>query len=76
MASISVQDLLPAGTDLLLDRESFLTDLSDELTRDVNGGLTFTVTISPASAQVGAAAVAVAVGAGVLSYNVVKNWGR
>lgn len=34
MASISVQDLLPAGTDLLLDRESFLTDLSDELTRD------------------------------------------
>ncbi len=76
MASILVQDLRPAGSDLLIDQESFLTDLSDELTGDINGGLTFTITISPASAQIGAAAVSAFVGSAVLSYNVVKNWGK
>ena len=75
MASILVKDLCPAGSDLLLDQESFLTELSDELTRDINGGLTFLAPASPATAQIGAAAVGVAVGAGVLAYNVVKNWG-
>ncbi len=76
MASILVQDLRPAGSDLLIDQESFLTDLSDELTDDINGGLTFTITISPASAQIGAAAVTAFVASVGASYAIVKNWGR
>jgi hypothetical protein len=76
MASILVNDLRPAGSDLLLDQESFLTDLSDELTGDINGGLTFTVVISPASAQVGAAAVSAFVASVGASYVIVKNWGK
>lgn len=76
MASILVKDLRPAGSELLLDQESFLTELSDELTGDINGGLIFTVVISPASAQVGAAAVATFVAGVGASYVIVKNWGR
>ncbi|MBE9180627.1 hypothetical protein IQ268_18875 [Oculatella sp. LEGE 06141] len=76
MASILVKDLRPAGSDLLVDQESFLSDLSDELTGDINGGLTFLTPASPATPQIGAAAASAAVGSAVLSYNVVKNWGR
>ncbi|QZZ20216.1 hypothetical protein J5X98_23595 [Leptothermofonsia sichuanensis E412] len=76
MASILVNDLRPAGSDLLLDQESFLTDLSDELTGDINGGLAFTITISPASAQIGAAAVGTFIASVGASYAIVKNWGK
>ncbi|MBW4656498.1 MAG: hypothetical protein KME20_26150 [Kaiparowitsia implicata GSE-PSE-MK54-09C] len=76
MASILVNDLRPAGSDLLLDQESFLTDLSDELTGDINGGLTFLTPASPATGQIGAAAVSAFVASVGASYVVVKNWRR
>jgi hypothetical protein len=49
MATISIQDLTPAGYSLFADNESYLRDLSagDELT--VSGGATTSVTWTVAS---------------------------
>jgi hypothetical protein len=72
MASIAIVDLRPAGSELFLDGESFMGDLSDELAGEVSGGFTFITPASPASAQIGAAAVAVFVGSVAASYNIFK----
>ncbi len=76
MAAICIDDLRPAGSELFLDRESFLNELSDELTEGVHGGITFITPATTASPQVGVGAVAAFGGGVVGSYNIVKNWGR
>lgn len=75
MATITITDLHPAGSALFLDRESYLEELSDDITNGTHGGVFITL-ISPASPQVGGAAVTAAIGAGALTYNIGRNWGR
>jgi hypothetical protein len=75
MATINITDLRPAGSALFLDRESYLEELSDDITNGTHGGVFITL-ISPASPQIGAAAVSAAIASGAFTYNVVKNWGR
>lgn len=75
MATIKIVDLRPAGSALFLDGESYLEELSDDLTNGTNGGAFITL-ISPASPQIGAAAVSAAIGSAALTYNVARNWGR
>lgn len=76
MATITITDLRPAGSALFLDGESYLEELSDEITKGTHGGISFITTISPASPQIGSAAVATAVGSAALTYNISKTWGR
>ena len=75
MATISITDLRPAGSALFLDGESYLEELSDDITNGTLGGVFITL-ISPASPQIGAAAVSAAIGSAALTYNIVKNWAR
>ncbi|WP_019501951.1 hypothetical protein [Pseudanabaena sp. PCC 6802] len=42
MANISISNLSPAGSDLFLDCESYLTDIADRDLDRVNGGLNTT----------------------------------
>lgn len=43
MAAISISDLRSAGSDLLMDSESFLSDLVDHEIAGVNGGFDITI---------------------------------
>jgi hypothetical protein len=76
MAVICIDDLRPAGSELFLDRESFLNELSDELTEGVHGGITPVTPATPASPQIGAAAVGAFAASLKISYDIVKDWGR
>ncbi|MBD2438069.1 hypothetical protein [Nostoc sp. FACHB-110] len=73
MATINITDLRPAGSTLFFDGESYLEELSDDLTSATHGGVFITL-ISPASPQIGAAAVGAAIASAALTYNIVKNW--
>lgn len=73
MATISIKDLNSLGGDLLLDKESYLDNLSEELCVSVTGGFTI-ATISPASPQIGGAIVATAIGSAALTYNITKTF--
>lgn len=75
MATINIADLRPVGSTLLLDRESYLEELSDDLASETHGGVFITL-ISPASPQIGAAAVGSFIASAALTYNVSRNWGR
>lgn len=72
MANIVIIDLRPAGSELFLDGESFMDDLSDGLTDEVSGGSTFLTPASPATGQIGAAAVSAFVASVAASYNIFK----
>jgi hypothetical protein len=75
MATISIGNLNSIGGDLLLDdQESYLDNLSDELTVGVKGG--FTPLTLAASPQIGAAAVATFIASAALSYNITKTFGK
>ena len=55
MANIKIDNLRPAGADLLSDSESYLTDLNqDEL--NVQGGLTWVTVVIVLAGSCGAAA--------------------
>ena len=48
MSSIKINDIAPAGADLLLDSEGYLDDLTDNELGSVNGQtLTLSVSIGP-----------------------------
>jgi hypothetical protein len=74
MATISIGNLNSIGGDLLLDQESYLDNLSDDLTVGVKGGFTPTVTVSPASPQISAASVATFIASAALTYNITKTF--
>lgn len=64
MAEITVEDLNLTGSELLLDEESFLNNLSEEKLEQTYGGAT------PVAYTV---YVVIAVGAGAFGYNVGRN---
>lgn len=75
MATISIGNLNSIGADLLLDQESYLDNLSDDLTVSVKGGF-ITVTVSPASPQIGSAAVSAFAASAAITYNITKTFGK
>lgn len=76
MATISIGNLNSLGGDLLIDEESYLDNLSDDLTVSVKGGFTPTVTATPASPQISAASVATFIASAALTYNITKTFGK
>jgi hypothetical protein len=46
MTNIVISNLFPAGSDLFLDNESYMTDVSDRDLELVNGGLFTSTTIT------------------------------
>jgi hypothetical protein len=75
MSTISIGNLNSIGSDLLLDQESYLDNLSDELTANVKGGF-FTVTATPASPQISAAAVSAFSASAAFTYAVTRTFGK
>jgi hypothetical protein len=75
MSTISIGNLNSIGADLLLDQESYLDNLSDELTASVKGGF-FTVTATPASPQISAAAVSAFAASAAVTYNITRTFGK
>jgi hypothetical protein len=76
MSTISIGNLNSIGSDLLLDQESYLDNLSDELTANVKGGVFFTTTATPASPQISAAAVTAFSASAAFTYAVTRTFGK
>ena len=49
MANIAISELRPAGTELFLDSEGFISELTDEELSLNKGGVSVTTTVGPIS---------------------------
>ncbi|GAC1468335.1 MAG: hypothetical protein NVS2B14_10180 [Chamaesiphon sp.] len=72
MATIAISDIYPAGSDLFMDYETFMTDLTDSELNDVSGGSTPAILGFIAASSAGCGAVASAIVTGV-AYTI---WGH
>lgn len=72
MATIVISELRPTGSELFLDSETFMTDLTDNDLNEISGGFTPALLGFIAASSAGCGAVASAVVSGV-AYTI---WGH
>jgi hypothetical protein len=71
MATINITDLKPIGTDLFMDSESFMNNLTDDELGGVAGGKTSSITWTAASSGACVATITL-VGGTIILYQLLK----